>query len=154
MSVNNVLKKQYRDKINQVYNDFADFTTPQSGWLKMVRTAMGMNGTQLANRLGVTKARVSKAEQDELTSSLTLKTMHNMASAMNCRFVYAVVPNDKIEEVIKQQANKKAREQVHRASIQMALESQSLNEKQIEFAIDELTSTIIKKMPSDLWKDK
>ncbi len=154
MDVKSVIKKQNKEKINQIYNDFGSFKMPSNGWLKVVRSAIGMNGSQLAKRLGVTKARISKVEQDELTSSLTLKTMQNMASAMNCHFVYAIVPNNKVEEIIKSRAYEKARERVKSASTQMALESQSLSEEQIEFAVDELASKIIADMPSDLWSDK
>ncbi len=154
MGIDSVVAKQYRDKVNQASMRFSDFSIPSNGWLRMVRNALGMSGTQLANRLGVTKARISKAEQDELTGSVTLKTMQNMASAMNSRFVYAVVPENEIEEIIKKRAYKKAREQIKSASIQMALEAQALNDKQLAFAVDKLVSEIIEKMPSDLWNDE
>jgi len=154
MGIDRVVAKQYRDKVNQAHTRFGDFSIPPNGWLRMVRNALGMTGTQLANRLGVTKARISKAEQDELTSSVTLKTMQKMASAMNCRFVYAVVPESEIEEIIKNRAYDKARKQIKHASTQMALEAQALNDKQLAFAVDELATEIIKKMPSDLWNDE
>jgi predicted DNA-binding mobile mystery protein A len=154
MGVDNVVVKQYRDKVNQAYTRFCGFSMSSNGWIRMVRNAFGMSGTQLAKRLGVTKARISKAEQDELTGSVTLKTMQNMASAMNCRFVYAVVPENEIEEIIKKRAFDKAREQIKSASTQMALEAQALNDKQLAFAVDELASEIIEKMPSDLWNDE
>ncbi len=154
MGIDSVVAKQYRDKVNQAYTRFGDFSMPPNGWLRMVRNALGMSGTQLANRLGVTKARISKAEQDEQTGSVTLKTMQNMASAMDCRFVYAVVPENEIEEIIKKRAYQKAREQIKSASTQMALEAQALNDRQLAFAVDELASKIIEKMPSDLWNDE
>ena len=154
MGIDSVVAKQYRDKVNQAYMRFGDFSMPPIGWLRMVRNALGMSGTQLANRLGVTKARISKAEQDELTGSVTLKTMQNMASAMNCRFVYAVVPENEIETIIKKRAFDKASKQIKSASTQMALEAQALNDKQLAFAVDELASEIIEKMPSDLWNDE
>ena len=154
MGIDSVVAKQYRDKVNQAYTRFGDFSMPPNGWLRMVRNALGMTGEQLANRLGVTKARISKAEQDELTGRVTLKSMQNMASAMNCRFVYAVVPENEIEEIIKKRAFDKAREQIKSASTQMALEAQALNDKQLAFAVDELASEIIEKMPSDLWNDE
>ena len=78
---------------------------PQEGGLRTVRNALGMSGTQLAKRLGVTKSRVSKAEQDEPSVSVTLKTMQSMAEAMDCKFVYAVVPNEDVEAIIQQRAN-------------------------------------------------
>jgi len=154
MGIDSVVAKQYRDKVNQAYARFGDFSMPRNGWLRMVRNAFGMSGTQLANRLGVTKARISKAEQAELTGGITLKSMRSMASAMNCRFVYALVPANEIEEIIKIRAFDKAREQIKSASTQMALEAQALNDKQLAFAVDELASKIIEKMPSDLWNDE
>ena len=154
MGIDNVVAKQYRGKVNQAYARFGDFSMPRNGWLRMVRNAFGMSGTQLANRLGVTKARISKAEQAELTGGITLKSMQSMASAMNCRFVYALVPEDKIEEIIKKRAFDKEHEQIKSASTQMALEAQALNDKQLAFAVDELASKIIEKMPSDLWNDE
>ncbi len=154
MGIDSVVAKQYRDKVNQAYTRFGDFSMPPNGWLRMVRNALGMSGTQLANRLSITKARISKAEQGELTGSITLKTMQNMAVAMNCRFVYAVVPDNEIEEIIKKRAYQKAREQIKSASTQMALEAQSLNDKQLAYAVDQLASEIIERMPSDLWNDE
>ncbi len=155
MSIEKIVAKQYRDKVNQAVNQFDSFSIrPQEGWLRTVRTALGMSGTQLAKRLGVTKSRVSKAEQDEPLGSVTLKTMRNMAEAMDCKFVYAVVPNENVEVIIGQRAKEKARLQVKAASTYMALEAQSLNKEQLEFEIERIAAQIIDKMPSDFWNDE
>jgi len=155
MSIEKIVAKQYRDKVNQAVKQFGSFSMlPPEGWLRTVRTALGMSGTQLATRLGVSKARISKAEKDEPAGSVTLKTMHTMAEAMGCKFVYAVIPAKEIEEVIKQRAIKKAREQVKTASTHMALEAQSLNEEQLNFEIERIAAEMIEKMPSDFWSDK
>ena len=141
-------------KVNQAFHQLGMLSLPPEGWLKTVRHALGMSGPQLAKRLGVTKARISRVEQDELTGRVTIKTMQNMAQAMNCRFVYAIVPEYDIELVIKKRALQKAREQVKNASTHMALEAQALSEEKIVFEIDRLASEIIEKMPSDLWNDE
>ncbi len=155
MSIQNLVSKQYREKVNKAYLQFVDCPTSLSeGWLKTVRKTLGMSGTQLAKRLGVTKGQVSQTESGELSGSVTIKTMQKMAQAMDCRFVYAVVPVNKVEEVIKKRAYQKAHEQIKSASTQMALEAQSLSDKQLVLAVDELASEIIKKMPSDLWNDE
>ncbi len=155
MSIEKIVAKQYRDKVNQAVKQFGSFSMlPPEGWVRTVRTALGMSGSQLAARLGVSKARVSKAEKDEPAGSVTLKTMHTMAKAMGCRFVYAVIPEKEVEEVIKQRAIKKAREQVKTASTHMALEAQSLNEEQLNFEIERIAAEIVEKMPSNLWRDK
>ena len=155
MGIEAVVLKQYQTKANQALKQFGGYATPTSeGWLKTVRKALGMSGSQLAKRLGVTKGRVSQAESAELTESATLKSMQNMAQAMNCRFVYAVIPEKEIESIIKDQATLKAKEQIRAASTQMALEAQALNGQQLAFEVDRLTAEIIKKMPSDLWSDE
>jgi len=155
MGIEAVVLKQYQNKVNQALNQFGSYAMPSSeGWLKTVRKALGMSGSQLANRLGVTKGRVSQAESAELTGSVTLKSMQRMAQAMNGRFVYAVIPEKEIESVIKDRAILKAKEQIKAASTQMALEAQALSDEQLTFEVDRLASEIIQKMPSDLWNDE
>jgi hypothetical protein len=51
--------------------------------------------------------------------------MQAAAEALGCRFVYAVVPDHRIEDVIKAQALKKVLRLVGTASIHMALERQA-----------------------------
>lgn len=155
MIIENIVAKQYRSKVNQAVSRLVRFPVrPPEGWLKTVRTALGMSGPQLAQRLGVTKARISRLEKDEPTGSVTLKTMQTTAEAMGCRFVYAVIPETEIEALIKQRAVEKAREQVKRASVHMALEAQALSHEQLDYEIERIAKEIIEKMPSDLWSDK
>ncbi|MEM1403659.1 MAG: mobile mystery protein A [Pseudomonadota bacterium] len=160
MSIDKIVAKQYQDKVNQAVSQFGSFSMlpnhglPKEGWLRTVRTALGMSGPQLAKKLGVTKARISKAEQDEPKGSVTLKTMQSMAEAMGCTFVYAVVPRQNVEDVIKERATLKARAQVDAASTHMALEAQSLSKEQLEFEVQRIAAQIIEKMPSDFWNDE
>ena len=152
MSIEKIVAKQYRDKVNQAVKQFGGFPMlPPEGWIRTARTALGMSGPQLAKRFGVTKARISKAEHDELSGSVTLKSMQAMAEAMGCRFVYAVIPELEVEEVIKKRAFEKARAQVKAASIHMALEAQSLSDEQLAFEVKRIAMDIVEKMPFDLW---
>lgn len=154
MSIKNIVSQQYKDKINRSVQKLADFpATPPEGWLKTVRNALGMSGAALASRLGVTKARIPKAEKDELSGSVTLKTMQNMAEAMNCKFVYAIIPNDSVDDIIWQQAQKKAKQQIDAAAVHMALEAQSLNNDQTQFEIERIAKELMQKMPQSFWRD-
>ena len=155
MSIDKVVTKQYRDKVNEAVIRFADFSmlTPE-GWLRTVRVALGMSGPQLAKRLGVTKARISKVEQDEPSGSVTLRTMQTMAQSLGCRFVYAIVPEKDIESVIRDQAIIKAKERVKAASTHMALEAQSLDKQTLDSEIERIAAEIMSKMPSDFWNEK
>jgi predicted DNA-binding mobile mystery protein A len=160
MDIREIVTEQYRDRVNQAVNQFGRLAAlpnhglPKEGWLRTVRTALGLSGTQLAKRLGVSKARISKAEHDEPRGSVTLKTMQTMAEAMDCRFVYAVVPKQQVEAVIERRAIARARARVNAASTHMALEAQSLSEEQLDIEIERLAKEYMKKMPSDFWDDE
>ncbi len=154
MSFEAIVLKQYRDKVNQAVKQFGGYSMPVSeGWLRTVRKALGMSGAQLAKRLGVTKGRVSQAESGEVSGSVTLRTMQTMAEAMNCRFVYAVVPEKDIDSLIREQAIKQAKARVKAASTHMALEAQSLDKETLNSEIERIASEIMSKMPSDFWSE-
>ena len=149
-----IVIKQYQSKVNQAVEKFDGLPMlPPEGWLRTVRNALGMTGLQLAQRLSVSKAQVSKAEKGELAGSVKLETIRKMAGAMNCRFIYAVVPEKEIGQVIKEQAIKKAKERVNAASIHMALEDQTLSKEALEEEVERIASEIMEKMPSDLWRE-
>ncbi len=67
MNIDRIVATHYRDRVNQAVDRCDGFSVrPQEGWVRTVRTALGMSGPQLARRLGVTKARISKVERDAL----------------------------------------------------------------------------------------
>jgi predicted DNA-binding mobile mystery protein A len=128
---------------------------PIEGWIATARKALGMSAAQLARRLGVTRARVSQAEQAELADGVTLKTMQGMAEAMGCRFVYAIVPvNGRIDDIIAAQARKRARALVRRASVHMALERQSLPDEKNKAETERIANELVRTMPRDFWTDQ
>ena len=151
MSVKTIITSQYREKVNQTANQLQGITLPPEGWLCTVRNALGMSAAALARRLGKSRALVSNTEKAELDGGVTIKTMQSMAQAMNCRFVYAIVPEKDIETVLKDRAKKKASKQVVESSKHMALEQQSLSKKQIAFEVERLSQNMLRDMPSDFW---
>ena|ERR1700730_5971963 len=153
MTVKATVRRQYRRIVDNAAS-CAAVQPPPEGWLRTVRNALGMSAAQLAKRMGVTRARVAQAEHAELTGGLTLKSMRAMAEAMGCRFVYAIVPQGRIDDVIMAQARKKAKAVVVTASQHMALESQTLPNDKIAQEIERLTQEIAREMPPDLWSDK
>src|ERR1700681_2061852 len=109
MSVKTIVQQQYRSIVEHAAAKVAGMKTPPGGWMRTVRNALGMSGAEVAKKMGVTRARVTKAEQAELTGGVTLKSMQATAEAMGCRFVYAIVPSSEhIEDIITAQARKKA----------------------------------------------
>lgn len=154
MSVKKIVTKQYRDIVNRAARQLDGFMVPQEGWLRTVRNSLTMSGAQLARRMVVTRALISNTEKAEISGGVTLKSMQHMAEAMNCRFVYAIVPEHNIEDVILERARHKAKEQVLAATTHMALEDQALNKEQMQFEIARLAQDMIDKTDSKLWNDE
>jgi hypothetical protein len=72
---------------------------------------------------------------------------------MGCRFVYAIVPDHPIDELVSKQARKKATALVKNTNTHMALEAQDLPGQEINYEIERLTREISDRLPSDLWDD-
>jgi predicted DNA-binding mobile mystery protein A len=152
MVVKTVARQQYQRIVDDATNPALP-PVPREGWLQTVRKALGMSGAQLAKKMGVTRARVAQAEHAELDGGVTLKSMQAFAEAMGCRFVYAVIPPERIEDLITAQARKKAEALVGVASKHMALESQTLPDAKIAEEIERLTREIARDMAPDFWSD-
>ena len=152
MSVQETIKKQYQAIVDNAASRQVGFGLPCEGWVVTVRKALGMSGAQLARRLGVSRASVSQTEKNEMSGSVTLKHMQKTANALGCRFVYAIVPDERIEDVICDQATRKATKLVQRVSGHMALESQSLPLEKAQAEIARLRDELMRDMPSDFWE--
>ena len=63
-----------------------------TGWIRTVRLQQHIQGKQLAKKMQVSPARVSVLERDEQRGAVTLKMMQKAADALDCTFVYALVP--------------------------------------------------------------
>lgn len=153
MSVKTIVTRQYRENVDKVSSQLQGAVVPPEGWIRTVRNALGMSAAALARRLGKTRALVSNAEKAELAGGVTLKTMQSMAEAMNCQFIYAIVPNKSVGDILKARAQDKARKIVEAGSKHMALEQQELSQQQITFEIERLAAEILKDIPSDFWND-
>lgn len=154
--VRHVAHQQYRDLVDRAARAAATdaLIRPAEGWLTTVRRALGMSGAHLAQRLGVTRARVSQAERAERDGAVTLKTMESMAEAMGCRFVYAIVPDTTTGALVEAQARRKARALLDRARLEMAFEDQSLPASDDTEAAERLARDLIDRMPRDFWSER
>lgn len=154
MSVKNIVQRQYRAIVDHAAARADGLSMPPEGWLRTVRNALGMSGADVAARLGVTRARITKAEHAELAGAVTLKSMQAMAEAMGCRFVYAIVPpSGHIDDVVAAQARKKAEAIVGTATTHMTLENQRLPDDEIAQEVDRLAREIAQNRPAHFWSD-
>ena len=126
MNVKDTARRQYMRIVDRAAAGAAGIPATNEGWLVSFRKALGMSGTQVARRMGITRNAVYQAERNELKGAITLKQMHRLAEAMGGRLVYAVVPETPVEDMIRNQARRKARARIRRAGAHMALENQAL----------------------------
>ncbi len=152
MSVKDTARRQYERLVDTTAVRLADIPTPREGWLATVRKALSMSGAQLARRTGVTKAAIYQAERQEADGGISLRQMQKLAEGMGCRFVYAIVPETKIADVVREQALAEAERIVKRTSAHMALEQQALPPHQLKEQIERLADELMRDMPSDFWE--
>lgn len=65
---------------------------PQRGWIHAVREAKGISSGELGRILGVSRQLPLQFEKAEAEDSITLKSLRNVANALDCDLVYALVP--------------------------------------------------------------
>ena len=98
---------------------------PPTGWIKATRLTLGMSLQQLANKLNMTRQSVLKMEQREKEGSITIKTLTEVAAAMDIKLVYGFAPIDgSLENLIERKARELAGKIVLRTSHSMKLENQ------------------------------
>lgn len=127
-------------------------TMPPIGWIKAIRTAIGMTMQQLGNKLKISKQGVMDIEKREKDGSITIKALREIARAMDMQLVYGFVPNDgSLDALIKKRATELATQIVMRTANTMKLEDQANSKKRIEAAIKERATAIQNEMPKILW---
>jgi hypothetical protein len=73
---------------------------------------------------------------------------------MGCRFIYAIVPEKAVEEILANRALKKATQMVETTNQHMVLKDQTLSDTQIAVEIQRLQKMLLDEMPPDFWNDK
>jgi predicted DNA-binding mobile mystery protein A len=130
----------------------SDLTRPMSGWLRAIRDSLGMSSRQMAQRMGVSQSRVSELEHAEARGNTTLKSLREAAEALDCRLVYAIVPNKPLDAIIRERASDKAFRELAMVSHGMLLEGQSLNKEQMQEELERLTDEVLEEPLGQLWE--
>jgi predicted DNA-binding mobile mystery protein A len=116
---------------------------PRSGWIKMIRQALGMSSTDLAKRLGIGVSSVSRLEQSEVDKTIKLETLQKVADQLGCEVVYALVPRQELDKTINQRALQIASEHAVETQKSMSLEDQRIDSKLLEKLIAKEAQNLI-----------
>jgi predicted DNA-binding mobile mystery protein A len=127
---------------------------PPKGWLRAIRDALGMTTAQLARRLGVSQPRIVELEKSEVSGSVTLHTLQRGAEALNCRLVYALVPEKPLAETVRDRADLLAEHQLAAVEHTMRLENQSVKNKAAHDDLHQKFVDELMRRPARLWDEK
>jgi predicted DNA-binding mobile mystery protein A len=134
------------------FSSLSQVAIPPTGWIKAIRTTLGMTMQQLGKKLGISKQGVMDMEKREKEGAITIKSLKEVAKAMDMQLVYGFVPHDgSLDALIEKRARALAAQIVLRTSQTMKLENQGNSTLRIEKAIQERTETIKNEMPKILW---
>ena len=150
--IKQIVRDQYRSKIDQLI-DLNRISLPKEGWIRTLRKALGMSSPQLAVRLGVSKSQASQMERMEMEDRITLKQLRRAGDVLNCDLVYALVPRQPVDSMIRDRAKLKAEQLVGKTDVQMKLEAQQLSKQKLQEQVTFETERLVRDMPRDLWAD-
>ena len=123
---------------------------PYGGWIRAVRTSLGMSVRQMAERIGIAQQSAARLEKNETNDAITLKSLRKAAEALDCRLVYAFVPNEgSLGGIVYKQALRKARDIVAPVDHSMMLEAQDVGDRQEKTA--QIADELVRNPAISLW---
>ena len=147
-----VLMIEQLDKKMSAFYDPEVTDVPQRGWIYTIRKAFNMTRKQLAHRMRIKPQSLMGLEEREKLGTITLKSLRQMAAALDMKLVYGFVPNDgSLQLMIEKRAAQLAREIVGRTHNTMILEDQKVSDERIKKNLEEKTEELVNTIPSYLW---
>ena len=117
--------RQAVDRWLPVLGSVRQLPRPPKGWITTIRTALGMSQEVLGARLGMPKQRLSQLEQRERSGEIKLSQLRELAEALNCDFVYALVPREPLEATMQRRLRERALRELMAVERTMQLEDQA-----------------------------
>lgn len=97
---------------------------PRQGWVRAIRTALGMTTAQLGRRLGIAQASVVGMEKAEAEDRIQLGTLRRAAEALDCELHYVLLPRTGLQARVEQRRLVLAEREHGRITHSMGLERQ------------------------------
>ncbi|CAN5730500.1 mobile mystery protein A [soil metagenome] len=146
------LQVQQLNSKMQSFQTLQKLPVPPIGWIRAVRSALGISLQQLAAKMNSSKQNIAMLERREKEGTISLKTLRDAANALNMDLVYGFVPKDgSLEKLIDRKAEELAKKVVLRTSNTMKLENQQNSDERIQKAIEERTTSFKNELPKILW---
>ncbi len=136
----------------QAFRAAREARMPRGGWVRAIRTALGMTNRQLAQRVGRKPNTVLDLQAREAAQTIQLNSLRELAEAMDCELVYAIVPRKPLATMLEERARALAERTVRRTGHSMALERQGLGVREQESAFEREVERLLSSSPRKLWE--
>ncbi len=125
---------------------------PPDGWIRTLRTALGMSQRELAERVGITQAAIRQLEESERDGAIQVRSLRRVAAALGARLEYTLVPSVPLEQTVRDRATDVARRELEAVNRSMELEQQRPGEELDEELVRRRAEELIES--PRLWSDR
>jgi predicted DNA-binding mobile mystery protein A len=126
---------------------------PPKGWIRAIRSVLGMTTAQMALKVGISQPRVIHIEQSESIGEIKISTLQKIAGVLEMDFVYGFIPRRSLEEIVKEQAIKIAKDRMSVVGHTMALEEQDVSQEEKKRMVERIVEDILEKLPKKFWTE-
>jgi predicted DNA-binding mobile mystery protein A len=143
--------QQLEDRL-QPLRDTLGSSQPAGGWIRAIREAFGMTNRQLAKRAGRKPQTTLDLQTREAAQTIQLNSLRELAEAMDCELVYAIVPRKPLGTILDERARSVARQSLRRTGHTMELERQGLGVREQERAFEREAERLLTGSRRKLWE--
>ena len=147
-----VIREQLDKKLT-LLKEVASLGIPSEGWIKTIRKALGLSTSQLGKKVGVDQSRISRLENAERTGNLKLSSLQKIAKGLHMKFIYGFVPEDTLEEIVRNRAKRIALKRLEKLDNTMRLEKQALSDEDNKKALEDMIDKILIDDPKNFWDE-
>lgn len=126
---------------------------PQRGWIVTIREVTGMSAAELARRCKVSRSRICYAESAELRGGITIRLLQEIADAIDCELVYAILPRKDLSALLKTEARKGFDDLLRRGRYREVLKKLPRASKEYKRAVYDLEAEYLFQLAPGLWPD-
>lgn len=144
------LRRRQLDQKLSSPTKLAEAPTFKRGFVREIREALGISSTQLARLVGVSQPAIVKLEKGERDGTVSLNTLAKVAEALDCKLVYALVPNSSLDDILQARAREVAAGIMEKISLADGAEPVGENVQ----LIDGIASEMVRNLDKRLWDDR
>jgi predicted DNA-binding mobile mystery protein A len=134
------------------FRSVAGVAKPTGGWIRAIREALGMTNKQFAKRVQRQPQTALDLQKREAAQTIQLNTLRELAEALDCELVYAIVPRKSLDQMLDERAEVLARHALRRTGHSMELERQGLGVKERERAFEREVERLLSGSRRKLWE--